>query len=200
MTFLDRAGGSSPCLALSPRLDPYPHFRYIPSMVQRMFSLAIGFTLVAAACAATRNDKQSTEPEMKTTSYAEAIQAIARDIEDIATAFSQLADFSADKHCDPERLTISYAYHTHRPQGRAGWAGAVPNPDADGIWFHIDFHDPDSMAQIHTQPVVIDRRYGDKRVMFLILEGKETKHVSAELQQILQRNGVVTPGFTGQDE
>jgi len=98
--------------------------------------------------------------------------------------------FSPAACADLERLTITYSYSTHEPQGRPGWAGSVPNPNADGVWFYIDFHDPDSQAQIHTQPVTVPLCFGDKRVSFLILEGKKTKPVGEKIRTILEKHGI----------
>ena len=131
---------------------------------------------------------QAAEP-----TYEDALMAIAKDIESLKGEFPQLADFSAAKHYDAQRLVIGYAYKTHRPQGRAGWAGAVPNPDDDGVWFHIDFHDPDSGRQIHTQPDVPVMFYRDKKVMFLMLEGAQTQSLSGPINGILQKRGVRFP-------
>jgi len=127
-------------------------------------------------------------------SYQEALRAIARDIEALKGEHPQLAEFSVEMHLDEERLSIGYSYHTHRSERRGGWVAAAPNPDADGIWFHIDFHDPDSTAQIHTQPVMQELRYGDMRVAYLILEGEETKPVGEKLYKILLASGVQSGG------
>ena len=121
--------------------------------------------------------------------YSKVLQAIARDIAGLKRDFPQLEDFSRSDHADPKELKIAYGYHTHRPQGRAGWTSGVPNPDDDGVWFYIDFHDPGSMAPIHTQPLVPKGLLGDKRVMFLILEGLEAKSVAGSIRQILMKNG-----------
>jgi hypothetical protein len=130
-------------------------------------------------------------------SHERAIRSMAQDIEALAARFPQLADFDAERHCDTEDLSIGYAYHTHRPEGRPGWAGAVPNPDPDGIWFHIDLYDPDSTAQIHTQPMVPRLQRGDKRVQLLILEGEKTRKLHAELWRILQKHGARPAAATG---
>jgi hypothetical protein len=66
----------------------------------------------------------------------------------------------------------------------------VPNPDADGLWFHIDVHDPASTAQIHTQPMVEPLCLGRRRVSFLVLEGADAGAVGGELRAILGRHGV----------
>lgn len=118
------------------------------------------------------------------------IEAVARDIERLGRDYPQLRRFSAARHCDPARLVIEYGYHTHAPTGRGGWTAGVPNPDPDGVWLYIDLHDPGSTAQIHTQPVVMPRRYGDQRVMVLLLDGEETRPLGAALSQVLERNGV----------
>ena len=121
--------------------------------------------------------------------YSRVLQAVARDIAGLKRDFPQLEEFSRSDHASPGGLQIAYGYHTHRPQGRAGWTSGVPSPDDDGVWFYIDFHDPESMAQIHTQPLVPKGKLGDKRVMFLILEGAETKSLADSIRQILKKNG-----------
>lgn len=124
------------------------------------------------------------------TDYAGILRAIARDIEAIKTDFPQLGDFVAARHAEPDGLRITYEYHTHPAERPGGWASGVPNPDEDGIWFSIDFHDPDSRAQIHTQPVLPPLRLGTKAVSFLILEGRRVKPVAGSLRTILARHGV----------
>src|SRR5262249_51572008 len=82
-----------------------------------------------------------------------AVRASAADIAALAPEFPQLAQFRAsDQRMDD--LRIDYDYRTHRSSIRGGWRAAAPEPDADGIWFAINFHDPDSIAQIDTQPVM----------------------------------------------
>jgi hypothetical protein len=66
----------------------------------------------------------------------------------------------------------------------------VPNPNDDGVWFYIDFHDPHSTRQIHTQPMIAKYCLGDQRLSFLILEGKKSKPVGGNIWQILQQHGV----------
>jgi hypothetical protein len=122
--------------------------------------------------------------------YWKPLQAIARDIAKLETDFPQLRDFSPTKNGDIRRLALDYGYHTHQAQHRGGWTSEVPNPDDDGIWFYIDFHEPDSRAQIHTQPVVAKLCLADKRVSFLILEGKNTKSVAGRIGNILRSHGV----------
>ena len=122
--------------------------------------------------------------------YWKTLQAIARDIAKLETDFPQLKDFSPAKNTDAQRLALSYGYRTHQAQHRGGWTSEVPNPDDDGIWFYIDFHNPDSQAQIHTQPVVAKLCLADKRVSFLILEGRNTKPVAGRIGNILRSHGV----------
>jgi hypothetical protein len=124
--------------------------------------------------------------------YSKIIQAIAQDIAGLKTEFKQLKMFSPATCADLERLTISYGYSTHQPQHRAGWRAGVPNPNEDGVWFYIDLHDPNSQAQIHTQPVTMPLCFGDKRVSFLILEGKKTKSVGGRIGAILRKHGIKT--------
>lgn len=121
--------------------------------------------------------------------YRDFIRAVARDIESLNKEFPQLKKFSAARDCDEERLTIGYDHKTHRSERRAGWASGVPNPDPDGIWFYIDLHEPGSMAQIHTQPFVIPLCFREKNVMFLILEGKQTRDVAGRIHAILEKHG-----------
>jgi len=116
--------------------------------------------------------------------------AIAADIADLRESYPQLADFSVARHLQADRYEISYSYHTHDAPKRGGWTSGVPNPDADGIWFHIDFHDPDSRTELHTQPVVAPYCLGNMRVLFLSLEGKQTKSVTGAIWGILQRHGI----------
>ncbi|MBI3017245.1 MAG: hypothetical protein HYY62_04535 [Deltaproteobacteria bacterium] len=122
--------------------------------------------------------------------YVKTLQGIANAIEALKNEFPQLKDFSASENLDQKRLVISYQFHTHEPERRVGWTGGVPNPDDDGIWFYIDFHEPGSMAQIHTQPVTIPLAFGKKRVSFLILEGQKTKRVGAYMMNILKKQGI----------
>ena len=118
------------------------------------------------------------------------LRAIAQDIEKLKNEFPQLKEFSLTKSLDSKRLVISYDFHTHEPERRVGWTGGVPNPDDDGIWFYIDFHERDSQAQIHTQPVTIPLSLGKKRVSFLILQGQKTKSLESHIMSILKKNGI----------
>jgi hypothetical protein len=123
--------------------------------------------------------------------YAESIKAIAADIAGLRDSFPQIKEFSPSQNVLFGKLAIDYAYHTHRYEGRGGgWVAHAPNPDDDGIWLYIDLHDRDSQAQIDTQPVVPARCFGEKRAMFLILEGKTTKPLAGRLVAILNAHGV----------
>jgi hypothetical protein len=120
------------------------------------------------------------------------LQAIAQGIEGLKGEFPQLKEFSPEQAFDAERLTISYSYRTHRSDRRGGWTAGVPNPDEDGIWFYIDLHDPDSQAQIHTQPVTVALCLGQKRAMFLILEGSQTKSVAGRISSLMSEHGITS--------
>jgi hypothetical protein len=145
---------------------------------------------LVAACAAPQPSRERTAQPENHDPYLLTIQAIAEDIERLKPEFPQLVNFSAAQHCHGARLEIDYAEKTHRPDGRAGWAGGVPNPDSDGVWFRIDFHAPDSNGQIHTQPVMEDLRFRAMKVTFLMLQGAATKSLHPQLQEILERHGI----------
>jgi hypothetical protein len=123
-------------------------------------------------------------------SDAEAIQAIAQELEALRGQYPQLAGFTARTSCDPARLAITYAHHTHAPAQRGGWTAGVPSPDDDGVWLYLDFHDPASSAQLHTQPVVPHLHRGAMRVLLLLREGSRTKSLHGALLGILARHGV----------
>ena len=121
--------------------------------------------------------------------YAKILQGIAHRITSHKKDFPQLKEFSPPKNTNPQNLSIEYAYHTHPARHRGGWTSGVPNPDDDGIWFYIDFHDSDSTAQIHTQPVVRKMCIGKKIAFLLILEGKNTKPLQDTIWEILEEYG-----------
>ena len=139
----------------------------------------------------TRPDDHAVPADPVAVTDEEAILAIAKAIEDRRAEFPQLAEFSAAEHCDPARRSITYGHNMPPSTSRGGWTAGVPAPDDDGIWFYIDFHDPSSTEQIHTQPVVAPRHRGDKRVMFLILEGENTRSVVPTFAEIMAAHGVV---------
>ncbi len=121
--------------------------------------------------------------------YDKVLQAIAEEISGLKLEFPQLAEFSPSAHLTIANLTLSYGFHTHRATQRGGWTAGVPNPDDDGVWFHLDFHDEESQAQIHTQPCVPSATLGDKIVWLLILEGAKTKPLAGRIWAILERHG-----------
>jgi hypothetical protein len=122
---------------------------------------------------------------------ANTLQVIARDIEGLRASYPQLADFSAQRNANPASLAISYAFHTHEPEPTGGWTSGVPNPDKDGLWFHINFHPANSRAEIDTQPMTITPQcLGHMRVGFLILEGAKARSVNGALWRILRAHGV----------
>jgi len=125
---------------------------------------------------------QAAEPD-----YRKALQAIDRQLAQLGREFPQLLDYAKTRNLDLDQLVIGYAFHTHRPQRRAGWTSGVPNPDDDGIWFHIDLHDPDSQAQIHTQPVTFTKAKLGKKIAFLLmLEGGKVKSAEGRIWEIIQ--------------
>jgi hypothetical protein len=129
--------------------------------------------------------------ESSAADYGKFIQAVARDIETLRPQYSQLIEFSVTKSTEPDRLVIEYSYRTHDAVHHGGWTSHVPNPDDNGIWLYIDLHEPDSIAQIDTQPAQapIQNCVGKKRVTFLILEGPSTKPIAGRIAKILRRHG-----------
>src|SRR5215813_8983395 len=123
-------------------------------------------------------------------SQVKIITAIGQDIAKLKAQFPQLRKFSVSKNVRSERLIIDYDYHTHRSHIRGGWRAQVPEPDDDGVWFYIDFHDPASGSQIDTQPGDPQDCFEDKKVQFLILQGDKTRRVSGEIWKILEQHGV----------
>ena len=117
------------------------------------------------------------------------LKVVAMEIEKLKTEFPQLRDFSAVKHLRAEPPSIGYAFRTHAPARTGGWTSGVPNPDADGIWFHIDLHDPGSNLQLHTQPVTASLCLGESRVSFLILEGRDTRSLRGPIWSALSKQG-----------
>ena len=121
-------------------------------------------------------------------------QQIAGDIEALKDRFPQLAEFEPADSIEGGGCRISYAHRCHQAVRRAGWAGGVPNPDPDGLWFYIglwDENDPnEATAQINTQPVMPDWRIGKWRVTFLILQGAGTRSVERELVGVMEKYGM----------
>jgi hypothetical protein len=127
--------------------------------------------------------------------YAGTIQLIAQDIVDLQRDFPQLREFSVKIHVNLTTLIIDYFYHTYQPNRRIGVRLTLPN--VDGVLFHIRFHDPESQPQIYTQPFVKPMPavgnmlcIGDKRVGFLIIEGRKTKPLAGRLLSIMKKRGV----------
>ncbi len=148
------------------------------------WTTAAGFMLASALLAA--GSAAATESD-----YATTLRRIAQDVEALKRDYAQLESFSVQENLDVDTLTVSYAYRTHKSARSGGWTAGVPNPNDDGIWFRVDFHNPDSVAQIHNQPAApFPRCIGRKRVTFLILEGVDTKSVAAAIAKILERHGV----------
>jgi hypothetical protein len=116
-----------------------------------------------------------------------SLQMLALRIEALGREYPQLAQFSARRHLHAAELRIDYAFRTHPPAPTGGWTSGVPEPDADGIWFHIDLHDPESTLALHTQPVVATRlRFGNKVAYLLIREGGRTKPVGDRLWTLVR--------------
>lgn len=122
--------------------------------------------------------------------YTNSIKKIAEDIEALKNQYPQLINFSSAINVDTVNMSIRYEYKTHKSDERAGWVAAVPNPDDVGIWFYIDFHSPDSQAQIHIQPLTPNICFGEKKVAFLMLEGEKTQSIRKHLNTILNNCGV----------
>jgi len=128
-------------------------------------------------------------------SQVKAITAIGKDIAALKTKFPQLAEFSVSRDVQSRKLLIEYDYHTHESRDAGGISALLPNPNRDGVWFRIDFHDPASTLQIHTQPIVPPYCFEDKKFFFLILEGKRTNPLENALWTIFLRHGVkLCPG------
>ena len=103
----------------------------------------------------------------KKQTYQATLRAIAEDIAKLKNEFPQLKEFSLAANFSAENLIIDYEYHTHQSHIPGGWRAHVPEPDDDGIWFYVDFHEPTSTAQIHTQPVTFPYLFwGKKRIRF----------------------------------
>jgi hypothetical protein len=122
--------------------------------------------------------------------FVEAIRSIGRSIAALKPIYPQLADFDVERNVSPDHLWITYKYRTTRSKRPGGWTAQVPNPESDGVWFYVDFHDHDSTSQIHTQPFTGRFAFRDKSVSFLILEGPRTKSLQPAIWKILRQHGV----------
>jgi hypothetical protein len=158
-------------------------------------TVTIAFALLALTACKTADE--AADPEQQTTSQStshetpeEAITAIARGLERLGETYPQLQEFDAKTHSDTERLEISYTYRIGPPPQAAGWRGAAPDPEPQGMFLYIGFHAPDSTRQIHTQPVTLPRHYKDLAVTVLLLEGDDTDPAAEAITQVLTANGV----------
>lgn len=122
--------------------------------------------------------------------YSQIITEIGRDLAALVQDHPLFQDFSCTKHVHPRALRIDYAFRTHDDPKKKGWLKGVPNPDPDGIWLYIDFHDPDSQAQLHTQPVVPRASIGAKEVLFLLFQGQGTDSLELRIRNILEAHGI----------
>jgi len=148
----------------------------------------IGKTLARALASLTLAFCASVAPAHAQDSHS-LLKAVAVDIEKLKTDFPQLREFSAVKHLSAEPPSIGYAFRTHEPKRTGGWTSGVPNPDADGIWFHIDLHDPGSELELHSQPVTASLCLGESRVSFLLLEGRDTRSLYGPIWSALSKQG-----------
>jgi hypothetical protein len=121
-----------------------------------------------------------------------ALLAVAHDIEGLKARYPQLKAFVATNSVNLHLMRISYEFSTHEPLRQGGWTSGVPSPNKDGVWFIVDFHNPDSQLQFHTQPMYSKAYIADKVVMFLILEGAQTKSIQGDVWRILYTHGVTT--------
>jgi hypothetical protein len=120
-------------------------------------------------------------------SHEKFIESVAEGIAKLKEAYPQLAGFSREKNVDAGELKISYSFRARRAASGAGWRAGVPKPGPDGLWLYIDLHDPESMAQLHTQPSVKKLgRVDGKDVAFLIREGSATKKVAGAISALLE--------------
>jgi len=147
-------------------------------------SLGCVSVLLAAASAAA-----STSTDLSV-DYARVLREVAQDIAALKSEYPQLVDFDAATGSNSKAASITYQFHTHAPPRSGGWTSGVPNPDSDGLWLYIDFHDADSTLPIHTQPITAVQCVGEKRVSFLIMEGNATRRVEGAIEKILRDHGV----------
>ncbi len=152
---------------------PFPHA--VPTRaLDEVNRLGVGRTVILESIDARADGPRTTlvVHPVASSSDADAIQAIAQDLEALRGQYPQLAEFSARTSCDLARLAITCAYHTQEPAKGGGWTAGVPSPDEDGVWLCVDLHDPASTAQIHTQPVVPALHRGPMRVMSCCARGR----------------------------
>jgi hypothetical protein len=136
-------------------------------------------------------------PEPGTQLAATALAAcadMARDIAALKPRFRQLAAFEPTAvSVRAGECSLGHAYHTHRSTRRGGWMAQVPEPEPDGIWFHIGVWDPQGPArldQLNTQPGFSVHALGDDNVTVLILDGEKSGALTRALWSLLRRHGV----------
>jgi hypothetical protein len=122
--------------------------------------------------------------------YESTLRAIAEAIEALKPEYPQLAEFSVERTFNGPHLHIAYYYRVDPPRRTGGWGGGVPWPRDDGLNLFIDFHDPQSTQQLHTQPRVPLFRFKNKAVMLLMVEGKQTKSLRRTIVRIFEEHGV----------
>ena len=119
---------------------------------------------------------------------------IAKDIELLKNQYPQLDEFSISKNLNKENCKIEYEYKCRLSTNNVGWISQVPNPDPNGLWFYIslwDENDPnENFSQINTQTVIPIWYIKNKRVTYLILQGKNTKSLNIEVLKILKKYGL----------
>src|SRR5215471_7809262 len=164
-----------------------------------LYSMYLAKAIIVLLCVAFSCAGQSGTPDTAPASQVKIINAIGQDIANLKAKFPQLREFSVSNNVLSQRLIISYEYHTHIYQiggsSRSNpWTGsrarAWPEPDDDGVWFYIDFHDPASGSRYDTQPGDPQDCFEDKKVQFSILQGKKTNPVADEIRKILEQHGV----------
>jgi hypothetical protein len=150
----------------------------------------------AAACHARRDPVAVPSPDEP---YRALVRDVARAIEALKPDYPQLAEFSAAQHTQEvgqyigPNIVYTYRCGSHPPG--PGWMGRMPDPKADGVWIHIELHDPASQTQWHRQPVVPRFRFRDKSVIVILHEGANTRSLRRSLWYILAEHGVVSDGF-----
>lgn len=149
--------------------------------------------IVLAACGTPAAPPATTPAAPPATSdYTAICKAVAGDIERLTRQYPQLGEYRAVDALRHD-CWIDFGWHTHQATHAGGWTAGVPNPDPDGVWFHVGLWDPATGGnQIDTQPMLPNWWIGDRRVTFLILEGERTTSVAKELLAILTRHGLVT--------
>jgi hypothetical protein len=93
----------------------------------------------------------------------------------------------------PGECSIDYAYHTHPSIRGGGWAARVPNPDPDGVWFHLAIWDP--KGPVPTDPLNTQAGYsvfafGEKHITVLIMGGTSSGSLTSELWRLLRHHGL----------